>query len=83
MNRLIDQIQMEIQDKSNIYNITHVILSIDAFKELLADFSEEFEIEYKELGRIPSRIDVEEYLNLPIVVDKMSNGAKYNLLTKI
>jgi DNA-directed RNA polymerase specialized sigma subunit len=71
---LIDEIQTEIRDKN--------ILS-ESFDELMNDFKEEFAVEYIELGREPSRSDIQDYLGIPIIVQNVNDEEKYYLLTKI
>ena len=83
MNRLIDEIQTEIQDKEILSKISHIVLSVESLDELITDFKEEFQLEYSELGREPSKYDVQEYLNVPIILEHMDGEEKYQLLTKI
>ena len=83
MNRLIDQIQTEISEKSILYRISHIVLSREGLDELFEDFKEEFIMEYIELGRKPNKDDIRDYLSLPILIQKLSSEEKYYLLTKI
>ena len=59
MDRLIDQIQLEIRNKDILSKISHIVLSKESLEVLYDDFKEEFAIEYSELGRTPSRRDLE------------------------
>lgn len=63
--------------------ITHIVLDKASAKELINDFQEEFTVEYEELGRKPNKYDIQEYFNVPILIQELKNGEKYNLLTKI
>lgn len=63
--------------------ITHIVLDNDSAIELIDDFQEEFSVEYEELGRKPNKYDIQEYFNVPILIQKLKNGEKYNLLTKV
>ena len=83
MNRLIDQIQIELQNKNLLGEVTHICLTPSSLEELSSDFKEEFELEYMDLGRDPSKRDIEEYLNAPILIENRNEGEKYSLLTKI
>lgn len=81
-DRLIDQIQFEVTEKNLWGEITHICMSEEGYDELLKDFEEEFTIEYLELGRSPSKNDLQDYLNFPIIIDESVNGEKFKLLAK-
>lgn len=83
MNRLIDQIQSEIKDKNILGEISHICLSKESLKVLIEDFNEEFQVEYKELGRDPTYRDVQEYLNVPILVQTLHGEKQYSLLKEV
>jgi len=82
-NRLIDEVQSIIIDKNLSYELTHLCITQKGFNQLVADFKEEFRTEYFDLGREASVNDVEEYINLPIVVEEVSNGEEFYVLTKV
>jgi len=83
MDRLIDQIQSEIRNKNILGDISYIVLTENSLDELIDDFREEFLVEYMEIGRDPNKSDVQEYLNIPILIEETNDGKKYNLLTKV
>jgi hypothetical protein len=83
MNRLIDEIQSEIKDKNILGEISHICLTDESLQVLIEDFKEEFQVEYEELGRKPTYRDVQEYLNVPIMVQKLNGEKQYSLLKEV
>jgi hypothetical protein len=83
MTRLIDRIQSEIQNNSLITTVRYIILDDSSISELLSDFKEEFEIEYLDLGREPSFLDLQDYLSAKIIKEKLPDGEKYKLLVSV
>lgn len=83
-DRLIDLIFREIHDKDILNEIEYVCFTEKSFKQLMEDFREEFVVEYEELGRDPSKEDVQDYLNLPIlIIDFKDDEGEFKLLRKI
>lgn len=78
--RLIDEIVPTVLEKNIMGDVTHLCMTNTSFQELLNDYSEEFETEFFELGRTPSKSDLQEYLNVKIIIGEVDDGTKFKIL---
>lgn len=83
MNRLMDQIQLELLEKNLLNDVKYIILTKLSYDKLVSEFAEEFEKEYQEMERLPSFDDLQDHLGVKIIKDKLPNGEEYQLLAKI
>ena len=79
MTKIIDEIVREVLDRKAVDDVTHMVIDKKSYKKLLNNYSDEFEIELIEFNRTASKEDLEDYLNVKIIVDKV-NGGKFKFL---